>query len=206
MPKHEGAHSMKPSALLFAAVVAFVPFQSQAQDHAPWAYRAFGTVDNTSLRTGRIICRDEGHCYRLVRYGPRYRYVRHYDGPRYARGYDDGQRVYRYVRRYDDPARVYGYVRRNDEDVSICRDIKRVVGDQHLTVEGAKKAANDSWAGAIRFHLGEKFMDLSNARHIVYTCSRSSIKEGGVTTLGQTLTRCEIEAQPCSAPRNVEDK
>ena len=85
-----------------------------------------------------------------------------------------------------------------------CRDIRRAVGDQHLTVDGAKKAANDAWAGTVRFHLGEKFMDLSNARHIVYTCSRSSIKEGGVTTLGQSLTRCEIEAQPCHPQRQLE--
>ena len=85
-----------------------------------------------------------------------------------------------------------------------CRDIRRAVGDQHLTVDGAKKAANDAWAGTVRFHLGEKYMDLSNARRIVYTCSRSSIKEGGVTTLGQSLTRCEIEAQPCHPQRQME--
>ena len=30
------------------------------------------------------------------------------------------------------------------------------------------------------------------------------IKEGGVTTLGQSLTRCEIEAQPCHPPREQE--
>ena len=103
--------------------------------------------------------------------------------------------------------RVYSYVRREGEDEGGgdgCRDIRRAVGDQHLTVDGAKKAANDAWAGTVRFHLGEKFMDLSNARHIVYTCSRSSIKEGGVTTLGQSLTRCEIEAQPCHPQRQLE--
>src|SRR4051812_45952455 len=27
-----------------------------------------------------------------------------------------------------------------------CRDIRRTVGDQHLTLEGAKKAANDAWS------------------------------------------------------------
>ena len=78
------------------------------------------------------------------------------------------------------------------------------MGDQHLTVDGAKKAANDAWAGTVRFHLGEKYMDLSNARRVVYTCSRSSIKEGGVTTLGQTFTRCEIEALPCHPQRQME--
>jgi hypothetical protein len=29
--------------------------------------------------------------------------------------------------------------------------MRRAVGDQHLTVEGAKKAANDAWAGTVRF-------------------------------------------------------
>lgn len=121
------------------------------------------------------------------------------------------QQSYRtcYCRRWvrEEPTRVYGYERREERDDDRwrerhnCRDVRRVVGDQHLTVDGAKKAANDSWAGTVRFHLGEKFMELNNAARIVYTCSRSSIKEGGVTTLGQTLTRCEIEAQPCEAQK-----
>ncbi len=73
-------------------------------------------------------------------------------------------------------------------------------------MDGAKKAANDAWAGAVRFHLGERYMDLSNARRITYTCSRSSIKEGGtsVTTLGQQFNRCELEAIPCAARREPE--
>lgn len=103
---------------------------------------------------------------------------------------DYGPRVYSYERRWDD-----------DEDRRsgrLCRDTRRAVGDQHLTQDGAKKAANDAWAAAVRFHLGEKYMSLDNARHLVYTCSRSSIKEGGATTLGQTLTRCELQAQPCA--------
>lgn len=96
--------------------------------------------------------------------------------------------------------------RRGDRYGRECRDVRRAVGDQHLTVDGAKKAANDAWAGTVRFHLGEKYMDLSNARHVIYTCSRSSIKEGGVTTLGQTLTRCEIEGQPCHPRREREER
>lgn len=100
--------------------------------------------------------------------------------------------------------RVYSYDRRwnDDEDDRSgrqCKETRKAVGDQHLTMEGAKKAANDAWAAAVRFHIGEKHMDLNNARHIVYTCSRSSIKEAGssVTTLGQALQRCELSAQPC---------
>lgn len=81
-----------------------------------------------------------------------------------------------------------------------CKDVRRAVGDQHLTVEGAKKAANDAWAAEVRFHLGEKFISLENARDIAYVCSRSSIKEGGVTTLGQVFNRCQLTAQPCSPP------
>lgn len=83
-----------------------------------------------------------------------------------------------------------------------CQDTRRVVGNQHLTVDGAKKAADDAWAGDVRFRYGELFMNLDNARHVSYTCSRSSIKEPGITTLGQTFTRCEIQAAPCKAPRS----
>lgn len=105
------------------------------------------------------------------------------------------------VRNYRPP--VYAYERRYDEDEMAgrsCKDLRKAVGDQHITVDGAKKAANDAWAGTVRFHIGEKWMDLNNARHLVYTCSRSSIKEQGasVTTLGQALNRCELQAQPCA--------
>ena len=89
-----------------------------------------------------------------------------------------------------------------------CREIRKAVGDQHLTVDGAKKQANEAWAAAVRFHHGEKFIDLANARHAVYTCSRSSIKEAGttVTTLGQQFNRCELEAVPCSPVRQREEE
>jgi len=95
---------------------------------------------------------------------------------------------------------------RNDDQPSAdrdrgCKSIYKGVGNQHLTVDGAKRAADEVWAGTVRFHIGEKFMDLENAKRVSYTCSRSSIKESGISTLGQTLTRCEVEAQPCPAVR-----
>lgn len=108
------------------------------------------------------------------------------------------------------PEDSYGY--RGDYDLSRradrrdCRDVRRTVGDQHLTLDGAKKAANEAWSALVRFHLGERMMDLNNAKHITYTCSRSSIKEGGVTTLGQTLSRCELSAVPCSPPPEHEKR
>jgi hypothetical protein len=164
--------------LLIAAAVIVLPGEARAQD-GYWTTRVVGYHQDGTARYARVYCRSDGQCYRPRRYARRY---------------------------YRSPTRVYGYERRDtaaedDRDRVHCRDIRRAVGDQHLTVDGAKKAANDAWAGTVRFHLGEKYMDLANARQIVYTCSRSSIKEGGVTTLGQTLTRCEIEAQPCRPPR-----
>jgi hypothetical protein len=113
--------------------------------------------------------------------------------------------VYRYPER--EPTRVYGYTRRDDDDRGgDCKPVRRMVGQQHLTLDGAKKEANDAWAGAVRFHHGEKYLDLANARRVTYTCSRSSIKEGSVTTLGQTFTRCEVEATPCHPPRDREER
>ena len=141
--------------------------------------RIIGFNSDGTPRYARVLCYGEGRCLRA-------RALHH------GRWHRSGTRVLSYVRRADGEGG--------------CREIRRVVGDQHLSVDGAKKAANDAWAGAVRFHLGEKFMDLANARYINYTCSRSSIKEGGVTTLGQALTRCEIEAQPCQAPREASEK
>lgn len=171
---------MKLKGVLFAAaVMLLMPAPAQSQEYGHWETRFVGYNSDGRPRYARVYCRGD-RCYR-----PR----------RHAAAQHPGTRVYGYERRELFEETSGGH---------LCRDTRRAVGDQHLTVEGAKKAANDAWAGAVRFHLGEKFMDLSNARHIVYTCSRSSIKEGGVTTLGQTLTRCEIEATPCHPPREVE--
>jgi hypothetical protein len=169
---------MRSLVLLFAAAVILVPAQAQSQEAEGWYNRVVGYNRDGTARYVRVYCRGDGQCYRARQY----------------------------ARHHRNPTRVYSYVRREGEDEGGggCRDVRRAVGDQHLTVDGAKKAANDAWAGTVRFHLGEKFMDLSNARHITYTCSRSSIKEGGVTTLGQSLTRCEIEAQPCHPQRQIE--
>jgi hypothetical protein len=95
--------------------------------------------------------------------------------------------------------RVYGYVRREEEfdRGDRCRDIRRVVGDQGLSVALAQGQADKSWAADVRFHLGERYMDIGNAEGISYECSRSSVGE----TLGQTFHRCQIAAKPCKAPK-----
>jgi hypothetical protein len=106
-----------------------------------------------------------------------------------------------------EPTRVYGYTRR-DDDRGDCKPTIRVVGQQALSVDSAKKEANEAFAAMTRFHHGEKYLDLANARRVTYTCSRSSIKEAGtsVTTLGQSFTRCEIEATPCRPQRDREER
>jgi hypothetical protein len=95
--------------------------------------------------------------------------------------------------------RVYGYIRREEEydRGDRCRDTRRVVGDQGLSVALAQGQADKSWAADVRFHLGERFMDISNAEDVTYECSRSSVGE----TLGQTFTRCQVSAKPCKAPK-----
>lgn len=143
------------------------------------------------------------------------RFCAHYSWDGSCARYRYERRRYYVQRQYREPERIRYYAapqrdwdeERDDGRRGVCREIRRAVGDQHLTVDGAKKAANDAWAGAVRFHHGEKFIDLANARHMVYVCSRSSIKEGGtsVTTLGQQLNRCELEAVPCAPARQRQE-
>jgi hypothetical protein len=159
------------------ALTLLAPSQAQAQvDDARWVKRVL-----------RYECLEDGICYR------RYYYQR---------------RVYRERQAYY-PRRtpqVRGYIRREDDEPQTgwCRDTKRVVGSQHLTISGAKNEADKAWIQTIRFHYGEVFMDMSNAKDVKYTCSRSSVGE----TLGQTFNRCEIEARPCKAPpiQSAEEK
>lgn len=154
--------------------------QAKAEDYrCSYVQRSYPAIDTWS---GQVVTR--------------YRYVR-----QCYRNH-----VYHYPER--EPTRVYSYVRRDDDREDRCKAVKRVVGQQALSVDGAKKEANEAWAAAVRFHHGEKYLDLANARGVTYSCSRSSIKEAGtsVTTLGQAFTRCEVEAVPCRPPRDREER
>jgi len=118
---------MKLSVSLFAAAVMLVPAQAQSQETEGWHDRLVGYNRDGTAHYARVYCRRDGRCYR-----PRRQEYAHHRG-----------------------TRVYSYVRREGgEEGGTCRDIRRAVGDQHLTVDGAKKAANDAWAGTVRFHLG----------------------------------------------------
>ncbi len=155
------------------AATLLAPSQVQAQDDdARWVKRVL-----------RVECRENGTCYR------RYYYQR--------RAAERERREYYAARR---GPQVRGYTWRaddDDRDYRGCRDTKRVVGNQHLTVNGAKAEADKAWIQSIRFYYGEVFMSLENAKDVKYTCSRSSVGE----TLGQTFNRCEIEAKPCKAEK-----
>jgi hypothetical protein len=98
-------------------------------------------------------------------------------------------------------ARVYSYIRREEAEFSgdRCRDTRRVVGDQGLSVSAAQGQADKSWAADVRFHLGERYMDIGNAEDVTYECSRSSVGE----TLGQTFHRCQVAAKPCKSPKEA---
>lgn len=137
------------------------------------------------------VAKAEGSDYRDGRwYRQEYRRVHRQQHRRYYREPDP-------IRYYAPPRERYDDER---DDRQQCKEIRKAVGDQHLSIDGAKREANNAWAATVRFHIGEKFLDLSNARRIEYVCSRSSIKEAGtaVTTLGQAFHRCELSAVPCA--------
>jgi len=128
----------------------------------------------------------------------------------------DGSCVRRFrYQQYRAPAE-YGYYRRpevrgylfrapdaDSREGPGCLGVVKAVGDERQSMEKAKEAASRAWAGHVRFHYGEKFIDEGNAVGVRFTCSRSSVND---TVLGKiqesagiTHTRCQIEARPCRA-------
>lgn len=138
---------------------------------------------------------------------PYRRHRHHYSRPRYER---------EAPRRYRDEE--YGYS-------ALCLDIQRNVGDERPDEDEAKFTASRRWAALVRFHHGEKFMDLNHARDIRYVCTRSSVHDMAPTEryerderderyergerrepVGRLHMRCEIVARPCPAPIREDEK
>jgi hypothetical protein len=92
--------------------------------------------------------------------------------------------------------RVKAIEQREPEPKKGCLAPVRVVGSQWATEAGAEESAQKAWAEAVRFNAGEAYMDLNNAVGYQKRCGRSSIGE----MVGQTLTRCEVDAAPCRPP------
>ena len=165
--------------ILALVLIASAPAVLQAQDDGRWIRPAL-------RESARVNCEWWGNCfqhYRYLAWRERQARLRHYRQPVYHREATLHYRTPDRDERYDDRRR--------------CRDFKRTVGDQHVSVEGAKRAADKAWIQMVRFYDGEVWMTLENAKGVKYMCSRSSVGE----TLGQTFSRCEIEARPCKAEK-----
>lgn len=80
-----------------------------------------------------------------------------------------------------------------------CKPPLKAVGDQALSEDTARTAAEKHWMANARWEFGERFMDFKNAKVDRVECSRSSVPPtNGV--VGQVLPnehRCEIIARPC---------
>jgi hypothetical protein len=69
----------------------------------------------------------------------------------------------------------------------------RGLGTQWIGKEGALEAAKKDWMERVRFDLGEKYLDLSNAKDFEASCSRVSVGK----VLDQVMYRCDVRARPC---------
>ena len=76
-----------------------------------------------------------------------------------------------------------------------CLEPIRGVGTEWIGQEGALEAARKDWMERVRYDHGERFIDMTNDRDEVSSCSRVSIGE----VLGKVMYRCEIFARPCQA-------
>jgi len=85
------------------------------------------------------------------------------------------------------------------EESSHCKAPLQAVGDQALSEDTARTAAEKHWMANVRWRDGEKYMDFKNAKVERIECSRSSVPPtNGI--VGQVLPnehRCEIVARPC---------
>jgi hypothetical protein len=81
--------------------------------------------------------------------------------------------------------------RREREWARCAEDRISATGAQRMSELGARRSADRAWQDRVRSKLGEKFMDLVNARDKRYECSQSS------RALGMKLRRCELKAVPC---------
>ena len=164
-----------------------------------------------AVNEGRSQDQDTRWIYRTIR--QQYWAYDHWTGQTVLR--------HRYVtRRYPNhtyhlpEVRVYGYARRGDDrhddrdrGRGRCLTTHKAIGSERYDKEKAKEDARQQWASLVRFHHGVVFMDLSNARDVVFSCSKSatgeraSEKAAAVLSGGSGLQQCEVEARPCRAER-----
>ena len=89
-------------------------------------------------------------------------------------------------------------------------------GEERNTINGAKIDAVRRWQASVRADFGERFMDISSAKNIVYDCHRSSANESfagkAAEFIGRQIEkftgdeedaykkRCVVVATPCREP------
>ena len=136
----------------FAAAVMLVPAQAQSQETEGWHDRLVGYNRDGTALYARVYCHSDGRCYR--------------------------------------PRRQESPITAGRASIATCgvRAGRKAAPAATFAAPWAiepyrgrrGEGRQQRWAGTCASTSVEKYMDLSNARHIVYTCSRSSIKEGGV--------------------------
>jgi len=116
--------------------------------------------------------------------------VRHYR----SRDYDDGRGW-----EYRDP--------RSERGIDCKSFFVRVVGAAALSDEAATRAAVRSWQSTVAYDMGQKYMELANARDYRFRCDRASSNESPLGKLGElvagdsaTQKRCVVIARPCMMP------
>lgn len=75
-----------------------------------------------------------------------------------------------------------------------CRGDFQAAGDQALTEDGAKQAAEKSFQQEIRFAHGELWADPQHAQDKTFLCVKSSVGGG-------LFHRCRMRAKPCMPER-----
>lgn len=107
---------------------------------------------------------------------------------------------------YEAP-RVYAF-RAFDEPR--CRDRRTAVGEEKQGRDRAEEEATKKWSSTVRFEIGARYMDLTNAEDITYECVQSSTGERfseklASATTGAVLMQCQIRAIPCRAKKEHGD-
>jgi len=153
---------------------------------------------------GVFRCDGQWGCHRKHRhrYYYAYRWGRPYAVYRHRWDYDDWRD------RYDRVDERWHYRESRFEVGAFCKDeMIRVVGDTHLTHEGALKAAERHWQATVRYDFGERYMGLDNARGYRFRCDRAETNESTLGKLGEAVSggegyrkRCLVLARPCRAP------
>lgn len=114
----------------------------------------------------------------------------------------DWRTINRQVKKREPEVRAW---QQTEEPRHDCRPVISVVGTEHLKEEAAKDAAERAWMDQVRFLHGERYMNLDKSHRKKIACTRSSTGDSMTARVldkisegAGILTRCQIEARPCS--------